>query len=206
MHEHNVQTARPGNPLPEEAAHSYTPERDGQRTPMRGGETDHAPGRAARSREPLSRADRIVVTMLAAMLGGFVAIGGQLVGLQRQIGEVRTDMTREIGGLRTEMHSEFGKLSDRLTRVETRLTTVETRLTTVETRLTTVETRLTTVETRCRNAAHRCRNPTLRCRSRDPDPPRAGARRPESGGTLSAGYPRRAKASSPARGQVLRST
>ena len=123
MHEHDVQTARPGTPLPEDAAHSYTPERDGQRKPMSSGATDHAPRRAERSREPLTRADRMVVTMLAAMLSGtlvgFVAIGGQLVGLQRQIGEVRTDMTREIGDLRTEMHSEFGRLSDRITRIET---------------------------------------------------------------------------------------
>ena len=152
MHEHTVRAARPGTPLPEDAAHSYTPERDGQRTPMSGGETDHAPGRGARSREPLTRADRIVVTMLAALLSGtlvgFVAIGGQLVGLQRQIGEVRTDMTREIGDLRTEMHSEFGKLSERITRVETRITRVETRLTGVETRLSDVETRLSGVETR----------------------------------------------------------
>ena len=125
MHEHHVHAARPGTPLPEDAAPSYTPERDGQRTPMSSGETNHAAGRGGRSREPLTRADRIVVTMLAAMLGGFVAIGGQLVGLQRQIGEVRTDMTREIGDLRTEMHSEFGKLSDRITRIET---LIETRL------------------------------------------------------------------------------
>ena len=152
MQEHDVHATRPGTPLPEDAAHSYTPERDGQRTPMSSGETDRAAGRGGRSREPLTRADRIVVTMLAAMLSGtivgFVAIGGQLVGLQRQIGEVRTDMTRQIGDLRTEMHSEFGKLSDRLSRVETRLSSVETRLSSVETRLSGVETRLTGVETR----------------------------------------------------------
>ena len=123
MHEPNVHAARPGTPLPEDASHSYTPEREGQRPPMSGGGPDHAARRGERSREPLTRADRIVVTMLAAMLGGFVAIGGQLVGLQRQIGDVRTDMTREIGDLRTEMHSEFGNLLSRITRIETLLET-----------------------------------------------------------------------------------
>ena len=117
---------------------------------MSGGETDHTAGRGGRSREPLTRADRIVVTMLAAMLSGtlvgFVAIGSQLVGLQRQIGDVRTHMTREIGDLRSEMHSGFGKLSDRITSVETRLSSVETRLSSVETRLSDVETRLFDVE------------------------------------------------------------
>ena len=127
MHEHNVHAARPGAPLSEGAAHSYTPERDEPGAPMSGGEAARITPAGGRSGERLTRADRIVVTILAAMLSGtlvgFVAIGSQLVALQRQIGEVRTDMTREIGDLRTEMHSEFGKLSDRITRIETLLET-----------------------------------------------------------------------------------
>ncbi len=107
---------------------------------MSGGEVAQLQGAGERSGDPLTRADRIMVTMLAALLGGtivgFVAIGGQLVGLQRQIGD-----------LRAEMHREIGEVADRITRVETRLTGVETRLTGVETRLTGVETRLTRVET-----------------------------------------------------------
>jgi hypothetical protein len=59
-----------------------------------------------------------VVTVLAAILGACVAIGGQLVGLERQIGDVRRDLTREIGYLRTGMHSEFGNLSGRITRIQ----------------------------------------------------------------------------------------
>ena len=103
----------------------------------------HLAGRPERSREPLTRAERILIGMFAALLGsgvvGFTAINGQLVGIQRQIGDLRTEMHQEIGGLRTEMHREIGglrtemhqeirglsveigKLSDQVTRVETRL-------------------------------------------------------------------------------------
>ena len=103
----------------------------------------HLAGRPERSREPLTRAERILIGMFAALLGsgvvGFTAINGQLVGIQRQIGDLRAEMHQEIGGLRTEMHREIGdlreemhrdigglsveigKLSDRVTRVETRL-------------------------------------------------------------------------------------
>ena len=103
----------------------------------------HLDGRSERSREPLTRAERILIGMFAALLGsgvvGFTAINGQLVGIQRQIGDLRTEMHQEIGGLRTEMHREIGdlrtemhrdigglrvdigELSDRVTGVETRL-------------------------------------------------------------------------------------
>ena len=81
----------------------------------------HLAGRPERSREPLTRAERILIGMFAALLGsgvvGFTAINGQLVGIQRQIGDLRTEMHREIRGLGVEI----GKLSDRVTRVATRL-------------------------------------------------------------------------------------
>ena len=58
------------------------------------------------------------VTMFAAMLGagalGFTAISGQLLHMQKQIGELRTDM-----------HKQIGELSERMARVET---LIETRL------------------------------------------------------------------------------
>ena len=85
---------------------------------MRHAEPGRIAGRGQRSREPLSRADKIFVAMFAALLGsgavGFTAINGQLLGLQRQMGD-----------LRTEMHQEIGTLSDRMTRIET---LIETRL------------------------------------------------------------------------------
>ena len=145
MNQHDVQTVRSSASLPEGAAHPYTPGRDGPEAPMSGGEAARSAPAGGRHRDALTRADRIVVTMLAALLGGtlvgFVAIGGQLVGLQRQIGDLRTEMHSEIGTLRTEMHreigtlrtemrseigelrtemrSEFSKVSDRITRLET---------------------------------------------------------------------------------------
>ena len=95
-----------------------------------------------RSREPLTRAERILIGMFAALLGsgvvGFTAINGQLVGIQRQIGDLRVEMHQEIGDLRAGMHREIGdlreemhrdigglrvdigKLSERVTRLEPR--------------------------------------------------------------------------------------
>lgn len=73
-------------------------------------------GPDARGPEALTRGEKILVplfgAMLAAMVMGFVAIGGQLVAVQRDIGELRGQVHQEIGDLRTE-------LSARLTRIET---------------------------------------------------------------------------------------
>ena len=79
--------------------------------------------RAEGRREPLERGERILATLLAALLGsvilGFIAIAGQLISMQRQmheeIGGLRDEMHEEIGGLR----SEIGKLSERVARIET---------------------------------------------------------------------------------------
>ena len=77
-------------------------------------------GRPERSREPLTRAERILIGMFAALLGsgvvGFTAINGQLVGIQRQIGDLRAEMHQEIGGLRAEMHREIGDLREEMHR------------------------------------------------------------------------------------------
>ena len=83
--------------------------------------------RAGRERSPesLTRAEKILVAMLAAVLGSaatgffamnatmnanFTAVNGHLLDLQQQIGDLRTEMHEEIGGLRTEMHEEIGGL------------------------------------------------------------------------------------------------
>ena len=98
--------------------------------------------RSALSREPLTRTERLLVTMFvtmfAAMLGagalGFTAISGQLLDMQKQIGELRTDtqteignlrtdLHKQIGGVRTEMHDEIGELSERMAGVETLIET-----------------------------------------------------------------------------------
>ncbi|GEM_PF-2812531 len=101
---------------------------------MRGAEVQHPERRGGRPRESLGRADRYIVGLLATLLGstlvGFVTIGGQLVGMQRQVGGLRPEMHEEIGQLRTEMHEEIGhlradigKLSERVARIETVLQT-----------------------------------------------------------------------------------
>ena len=87
-------------------------------------------GNADRTREPLSRAERILVGMFAALLGsgavGFAAISGQILGLQRQIGDLRSEMHEQNGDLRSEMHREIGalgrevgELAERMDRIET---------------------------------------------------------------------------------------
>ena len=145
--------------LPEARERSYTAPHEEQGGAMTGMEAEGHPGSARPPREPLARADRIQIAMLAglfamlaAVLGagavGFTTLSGQLLGLQKQVGDLRTEVHAEVGGLRTEMHKEIGglrteihkeigglrvemqqeigKLSDRMTRVEERITSVET--------------------------------------------------------------------------------
>ena len=140
-----------GARLPPEPDRSYTPPSDGKGVLMKGAPLEEFAARSALSREPLTRTERLLitmfVTMFAAMLGagalGFTAISGQLLDMQKQIGGLRTDMQTEIGGveteignlrtemqkqisnLRTDMQKQIGELSERMARVET---LIETRL------------------------------------------------------------------------------
>ena len=140
-----------GARLPPEPDRSYTPPSDGKRVLMKGAPREEFAARSALSREPLTRTERLLitmfVTMFAAMLGagalGFTAISGQLLDMQKQIGGLRTDMQTEVGGvqteignlrtdmqkqisnLRTDMQKQIGELSERMARVET---LIETRL------------------------------------------------------------------------------
>ena len=50
----------------------------------------------------------------APVLGFAVLLVFQMVSLQQQIGELRTDLHREIGGLRTDVQKEIGGLRDDL--------------------------------------------------------------------------------------------
>ena len=107
-----------GARLPPEPDRSYTPPSDGKRVLMKSAPREEFAARSALSREPLTRTERLLitmfVTMFAAMLGagalGFTAISGQLLDMQKQIGGLRTDMQTEIGGLRTDMQTEIGGL------------------------------------------------------------------------------------------------
>ena len=123
MHERTTDAGQTAVPLPEQPGHSYTPGASEQDRAMTSTEAGRLAGRPAASREPLSRAERLHLTVLAgafalvaAMFGaGAIALNnlsGQILGLQEQMGD-----------LRAEMHEEIGKLSDRLTCVETLIET-----------------------------------------------------------------------------------
>ena len=138
-----------GARLPPEPDRSYTPPSDGKRVLMKGAPREEFAARSALSREPLTRTERLLVTMFvtmfAAMLGagalGFTAISGQLLDMQKQIGDLRTDMRTgigdlrtdlhkqiggvqtEIGNLRTDLHKQIGELSERMARIETLIQT-----------------------------------------------------------------------------------
>ncbi len=133
MDERTTENPETGAGLPPESDRPYTAPSDGKGVLMKGAPREEFAARSALSREPLTRTERLLVTMFvtmfAAMLGagalGFTAISGQLLDMQKQIGEFRTDMQTEIGDLRTDMHKQIGELSERMTRVET---LIETRL------------------------------------------------------------------------------
>ena len=116
---------KPGR-LPPEPDRPYTAPSDGKGVWMKGAPREEPregfAARSALSREPLTRTERLLVTMLvtmfvtmfAAMLGagalGFTAISGQLLDMQKQIGGLRTDLQTEIGDLRTDLQTEIGDL------------------------------------------------------------------------------------------------
>ena len=101
-------------------------------------EAGRSAGPASRSHDPLTRSERLLVTVFVTMFGtmlaagalGFTTLSGQLLDMQEQIGDMQKetsaqllDMQREIGGLRAEMHEEIGELSVRMTRIETLIET-----------------------------------------------------------------------------------
>ena len=143
MHERTTDAAQTAVPLPEEPGRSYTPGASEQDRAMTSKEAGRLAGRPTASREPLGRAERLQLTvlagffvLLAAMFGAgaaaYTTLSDQMLGLQEQmggireeIGDVRAEMHEEIGGLRAEMREEIGELSERMTRIET---LIETRL------------------------------------------------------------------------------
>ena len=155
-----------GAGLPPEPDRSYTPPSDGKRVLMKGAPREEFAARSALSREPLTRTERLLitmfVTMFAAMLGagalGFTTISGQLLGMQEQIGglrtdmqeqigELRMDMQEQIGELRMEMHDEIGELSGRLDEFSGRLDEFSERLGELSERLGGLSERMARVET-----------------------------------------------------------
>ena len=138
----NERITKPETDAPAPLAHvpvqPYTRARDAQGRPMTGRETERRAGRG----EPLTRTERLLVTMFVTMFATMVAAGalgfttltgqlvdmqeqtsGQLLDMQEQIGGLRVGMHEEIGALRAEMREEIGELSERMTRIETLIET-----------------------------------------------------------------------------------
>ena len=161
-HERTTDAAETAVPLPERQGRSYTPEASKQGRAMTSVEAGRSAGRPRLVREPLGRAERLqlavlagVFALVAAMLSAGTIVlnnlGGQILGLQEQmggiraeigdvraeigdvraeIGDLRAEVHEEIGGLRAEMHEgigglreEIGELSERVTRIETLIET-----------------------------------------------------------------------------------
>ena len=96
---------------------------------MTGVEAERRAEPARTRREPLTRTERLLitmfVTMFAAMLGagalGFTAISGQLLDMQEQIGGLRTDMQEQIGELRTDMQEQIGGVQTEIANLRTEM-------------------------------------------------------------------------------------
>ena len=147
MDERTTENPETGARSPQEPDRPYTPPSDGKGVLMKGAPPEEFAARSALSREPLTRTERLLitmfVTMFAAMLGagalGFTAISGQLLDMQKQMGglqteiggvqteiaDLRAEMHKQIGNLRTDLQKQIGELSERMARVET---LIETRL------------------------------------------------------------------------------
>ena len=147
MHETTTDnTPTAGTPLAAEPERPYTPEQgEAMKSPVI---EPRAERRNGRVREPLTRAESLLITMFITMIGALLAAGalaftslsgqisdlrsetsGQMLELQRQMHEgnraLREEMHEEIGALRREMQKEIGglreeigELSDRITRIE----------------------------------------------------------------------------------------
>jgi cell division protein FtsL len=113
---HQHEPARPG----------LVPPRDDSYTRGGGHRQPSMNGARERSHERLGRPDRTVTTLLATMVGsiilGFVAIGGQLLGVEREIGALRAEVVG-LSGRVDVLTERVDDLSGRMTRVETVLRT-----------------------------------------------------------------------------------
>jgi len=125
MNERTTDAAQTAVPLPEQPGRSYTPGESEQDRAMTRAEAGRSAGRAGRSHDPLTRPERLLVTVFVTMFGtmlaagalGFTTLSGQLLDMQEQIGTLQKetsaqllDVQREIGGLRAGMHEEIGSL------------------------------------------------------------------------------------------------
>ena len=94
--------------------------------------TGRLAGRPAASREPLARAERLHLALLAGVFALVAAVlGANTIALNNLSGQI-LGLQEQMGDLRAELHEEIGKLSDRMDQLSERLTRVETL---IETRL-----------------------------------------------------------------------
>lgn len=105
-------------PLPEDRTEPYTRSRNEPGEPMTREAAQPAGRSAGASREPLTRTERLLVTMFVTMFGtmlaagalGFATLSGQMLEIQNQM---------------LDFQKQLGELSERMVRVET---LIETRL------------------------------------------------------------------------------
>ena len=141
----NERTEKPHNdapaPLARGSERPYTRPQDERGRPMTGRGTEHFAGPGGRSGEPLSRTERLLITMFitmfAATLGagalGFTALSGQLLDMQTQLGGQLLDMQTQMGSQLLGVQKQIGGLSERVGNLEGRMATLEERMTSVET-------------------------------------------------------------------------
>ena len=152
MHERTTDAAEAAVPLPEQQGRSYTPGESEQGRAMTSAEPGRPAGHGGRSHDPLTRSERLLVTVFVTMFGtmlaagalGFTTLSGQLLDMQEQIGNLQNqtsaqllnmqeqigDMQEEIGGLRVEMHEEIGglrvEMHEEIGKLSERMTRIET--------------------------------------------------------------------------------
>ena len=141
----NERTEKPQNdapaPLARGSERPYTRPQDERGRPMTGRGTEHFAGHGGRSGEPLSRTERLLITMFitmfAATLGagalGFTALSGQLLDMQTQMGSQLLGVQTQMGSQLLGVQKQIGGLSERVGNLEGRMATLEERITSVET-------------------------------------------------------------------------
>lgn len=122
MHERTTDAAETAVPLPEHQSRSYTPGESEQGRAMRRAEAGRHAGRPGRSHDPLTRSERLLVTVFVTMFGtmlaagalGFTTLSGQLLDMQEQIGNLQNqtsaqllNMQEQIGDLQQETSAQL---------------------------------------------------------------------------------------------------
>ena len=114
-------------PLPEGRTAPYTRSRDEPGETMTREAAQPAGRSAGASREPLTRTERLLVTMFVTTFGTMLAAGalafttlsGQMLDMQNQM----LDLQKQMSGQMLDLQKQTGELSERIVRVETLIET-----------------------------------------------------------------------------------